>query len=81
MSTVSIIIALIGFAVLMYGFIDIYINDQDRERMKKKEARLAKSGIFPNGSSLSEGIVYNKKTGKYESDQTKSAAWYKRLQN
>lgn len=81
MSTVSIIILLVGFAVLIYGAIDIYIDDRDRKRMFKKETRLAESGIFPNGSSLSEGIVYNNKTKKYESDQTKSASWYKRLQN
>lgn len=80
-STVSIIIALIGFAILIYGLIDISIDSFERSKMKEQAIIDKNNNRVASGSEIEEIVCYNEKTKKYETKINKTAVYYKRLRD
>jgi hypothetical protein len=75
-SVVSIIIGLIGVAILSYGLVDIYLDDRVRTKMKNKEKDMKDKGINPR---MRSGMVFNKKTSKLEEDISICSSHYHEL--
>lgn len=75
-SVISIIIVLIGLAILSYGLIDIYIDDKARKRMKRIENDMSNRNVKPR---MRSGMIFNKKTGKLEEDISVCPSHYRNL--
>lgn len=79
MTILSIIFLSISLGIFIYATLRTILLINTRAKMEKKEKKLLKKGVSPYGSALSHGMVYNKDTGKIESDHKQSITWYKRL--
>ena len=79
MSTVQIIISIIGLFITAFFILDFMSEAIQNYKINKNDRALRDNGITPCGSSLAHGMCVNRKTGELVSDQKESIMWYKRL--